>query len=261
MNRTPLLSVMLLVACGLPPDVRDGGSDAGIDGGSNVPTAFKVLFIGNSYVQVNDLPLVLRRIVETADAGDSFESEVVAVGGATLEDHWNTGLAQARISAGHFTHVVLQGQSVEPLLSPSSFTDFAQRFGDLSVDAGATPVFYGTWARAPGDLVYGEVWSGGTASVMQDRLTQAYVSMASQWPTAKAARVGEAFRLINAQPSAPVLLQSDGSHPTLTGTYLAACVFWVTLTGQPVPASSEIPAGVFVDEAVRLRAAATSVTP
>lgn len=259
MKRTQLKCMLVLMACGANSATQ--GTDAGIDGGSNVPTAFKVLFIGNSYVQVNDLPLVLRRIVETADAGDSFDSEVIAVGGATLEDHWNTGLAQARISAGHFTHVVLQGQSVEPLLSPASFNDFAQRFGDLTVDAGATPVFYGTWARAPGDLVYGEVWSGGTASVMQDRLTAAYASVASRWPSANLARVGEAFRLITAQPTPPVLLQSDGSHPTIAGTYLAACVFWVTLTRQPVPTASEVPTGVLVDEAVRLRAAATSVTP
>jgi hypothetical protein len=50
-----------------------------------------------------------------------------------------------------------------------------------------------------------------------------------------------------------VLQQSDGSHPTLAGTYLAASTFYVALTGQPVPAASAVPDPLGPDDAALLR--------
>jgi hypothetical protein len=273
-------AVLVFGACGQPPAVdagssadaglygdAGGGSDAGAqqdagepgdagptDGG---PSMLRLLFIGNSYVFVNDLPLVLRRIAATAGVPPLIDTQEVTVGGALLFDHWTTGTAQARIAERGWTHVVLQGQSVEPLLDPGYFTDYAQRFGDVTVDAGAVPTFYATWARTAGGPVYAEAWSGGTPDAMQDGLTQAYVTVARRWPGSLVVKVGEAFRLVTHEHPELALLQSDGSHPTLEGTYLAACVFYVVLTGRDVPAQSEAPAGVGTSTVELLRATAS----
>lgn len=218
----------------------------------------RVLFIGNSYVEVNDLPALLRLVARTSEPPTVFETGAVTVGGALLVDHWNAGAAQARIAEG-WTHVVLQGQSVEPLLDPGLFVDAAQRLGDLIVDAGATPTFFVTWARAPGHAVYAEPWSGGTPAAMQDGLTQAYEQVSRRWPGAVLARVGEAFRLGAGDPMVPSLLQADGSHPTVAGSYLAACVFFRALTGRTVTSGAEVPAGLSANEAATLRVLAERV--
>lgn len=241
----------------------DAGLDAGLDGGDADagPTALSVLFIGNSYIYVNDLPHMLERIAATANAPPSVATDEVVVGGATLMDHWTAGTAGAGIGERRWTHVVLQGQSVEALLIPATFTDYAQRFGDLVVDAGAQPTFYVTWARAAGDAVYAETWSGGTPDAMQDGLTAAYTNVARRWPSAVLAKVGEGFRISLRERPDIVLHASDGSHPTIAGTYLGACTFYIAMSRRPVPELSEVPPGLDPLVAAYLRGVAARVAP
>jgi len=227
-----------------------GAADAG-------PSTLRVLFIGNSYTYVNDLPGMLSKIAATAGSPPTITTDEVVQGGATLEDHWGNGVAQAKIAQGNFTHVVLQGQSLEPLTSlagpQATFFDYARRFGDLSVKAGAQPTLFVTWARAAGDPIYGPGGAFVSPQQMQDELTIAYASVAKLWPRSILACAGEAFRRSTTQYPGIVLQQSDLSHPTVAGTYLAASTFYVALTGQPVPAQSEVPAALSAPDAARLR--------
>jgi hypothetical protein len=218
-----------------------------------------VLFIGNSYTSVNDLPAMLARIAATAGVPPEISVDQVVVGGARLQDHWSTGAAQQRINERTWTHVVLQGQSVEPMLDyyndyydhPGEFAEVAQQFGDLIVDAGAQPTWFASWARAPGDALYATFRNSPTE--MQDTLTSAYAQIAQRWPTSVLACVGEAFRLSLEQHPEIVLHQDDLSHPTVAGTYLAAITFYVALTGNPVPSASEVPEGLSPTDAALLR--------
>lgn len=241
-----------------PPDA--GSTDAGVpDAGADAGRAqLHLLFIGNSYIFVNDLPGMLSRIAATAGSPPTLDVEEVTGGGLSLGNHWYIGTAQARIAERTWTHVVLQGQSLEPLTTPI-FAEYAQRFGDVAVDAGARPTFYVTWARAAGDPVYAESWSGGSPAAMQDRLTQAYQDVARPWPSSLVVRAGEAFRTSLAERPDIVLHQSDGSHPTIAGTYLVACTFYVALTGRDVPATSEVPPGLTAEVAESLRGVARRI--
>ena len=237
----------------------DGGSvivdagDADVDAG-----ALRVLFVGNSYTYVNDLPGMLARIAATAGTGPSITTDAVVEGGATLETHWEEGNAQKKIAEKTWTHVVLQGQSVEPLPLPgpaSTFPMYAKDFGDLIVASGARPVYFATWARAAGDPIYSPIPYGDFASPaqMQDELTAAYALAAAQEPNSVLACVGEAFKRAIANAPSIVLQQTDLSHPSVAGTYLAASTFYVALTGRPVPAKSEVPDGVSAEDAATLR--------
>src|SRR5215469_3445496 len=140
----------------------DGGN---ADGGAAEagPSELRVLFIGNSYTYVNDLPGMLAKIAATAGTPPTITTDEVVQGGATLQDHWNNGIAQPKIAHGGYTHVVLQGQSLEALSwgPQSPFFDYAEQFGDLIVAAGAQPTFFVTWARAAGDPIYGP-YPGGS---------------------------------------------------------------------------------------------------
>jgi hypothetical protein len=229
----------------------DDAGDATPDGG---PAALRVLFIGNSYTFVNDLPGMLVRIAATAGVPPAITTDEVVEGGATLYDHWTEGVAPARIREGGWTHVVLQGQSLEADYPSTSFTGMALQFGSVIGEVGAHPTLFVTWARAAGDTVY----QPGFASFinpdeMQDRITFGYVDVAERLPGSILACVGEAFRTSLRDHPEIVLHQDDRSHPTIAGTYLAASTFYVALTGRPVPAESEVPAGVSAEEAAALR--------
>ena len=249
---------------GSPPDAGDAGSrgsapDAG-DGADAGPSALNVLFIGDSYTYVNDLPGMLSQIAATAGIPPTISTSQVVQGGATLEVQWTNGIAQTQIEQGHWTHVVLQGQSQEALFYGDypDFYTYGERFENLIVDAGARPTSFVTWARAAGAPDYTPSYEGYYFSPgeMQDQLTYAYAKLAQPWPNGVLACAGEAFRRAIQQYPGIALQQSDFSHPTVAGTYLAACTFYVALTGQAVPAQSAVPAGVSPQDAASLRGVA-----
>lgn len=236
--------------------VDSAPAEASSDAAETGPSERRVLFIGNSYTYVNDLPAVLAKLSEASTP--RLVTQSVTVGGATLENHWTTGTATARIDEKGWYAVVLQGQSVEPILPGSTFATYAQKLADRATAAGAWPVFYGTWARAAGDPLYAETWSGGTPDAMQDELTAAYGAAATAGK-AGIAKVGEAFRISLKERPAVVLHQTDGSHPTVAATWLAACVFYGVLAGKPVPTTAIVPSGVSADDATWLRGVAARV--
>lgn len=276
-----LISVVLPLACG--GSQRAGGAPALIDGSpdfspsqsdvavldaSDATTVdapsvvrLRVLFIGNSYVYVNDLPEKLRRIAETAGVPPVIETEQVVVGGATLQSHWDTGDAQKKIDDKTWTHVVLQGQSLEPLFQPAIFDKYALSFGERIETALARPTFFATWARAEGDASFASSWSGGTPSAMQDKLTAAYRDVAAKHASAVVVAVGESFRLSLKERPLLALHSEDKSHPTVAGTYLAACTFYVALTGKKVPAASAAPPEIAATDVAFLRSIADRGAP
>jgi hypothetical protein len=239
----------------------DAGAKADAARGSG-PSALHVLFIGDSYTYVNDLPGMLTDIAASAGVPPTITTDEVVQGGATLDVQWSNEAAQAKIKEGSWTHVVVQGQSLEPLtavtLGGTTFFTYAQQFGDLIVQSGAKPTFFVTWARAAGDSLYAPLPSGIFAYPvqMQDELDIAYAEVARQWPQSILACVGEAFQRSIAEYPEVVLQQSDLSHPTVAGTYLAASTFYVALTGHAVPAQSAVPAGVSAEDAAKVRSVA-----
>jgi len=72
-----------------------------------------VLFIGNSYTYVNDLPGTLAALAE-AGGGVKIEHEQVTPGGCSLEKHFKDGDAVQKIQARKWDAVVLQEQSQMP---------------------------------------------------------------------------------------------------------------------------------------------------
>lgn len=238
-------------------DAKDAGpptttiSDASVDAGPR--ETWHVLFIGNSYTFVNDVPGLLSRIAETSPAGPRITTESIVQGGWTLDNHLTDGIAQPRILSKAFTHVVLQGQSLEPT-TPKYFLPAAKTFSDLITAAGSKPTWFVTWARAPEDTAYVSEYT--SPDELQDRLTSAYDDAARAAPGSLLACVGEAFRSSLATHPEIRLHQGDGSHATLAGSYLAASTFYVAMTGSAVPDSSETPPGLDATQAAALRTAA-----
>jgi hypothetical protein len=221
------------------------------------PAPLRVLFVGNSYTYVNDLPMTLTRMASRSAArgqGPTIETASVTVGGATLRNHWETGnAARAITDMGPWSAVVLQGQSVEPLLNPTEFRTYGLRFSRVIHDANARVVYYATWPRRMGDSVYTQPWSGGRPEIMAMRLVTTYESVAAMNQD-EVARVGAVWmNALSAHPTID-LYDPDGSHPSLAGTYLAACVIYRALVGDAPHADADDASGLAVETARDLRA-------
>ena len=175
----------------------------------------RVLFIGNSYTYVNDLPGQIQRLAEAADAELPLDVVSVTPGGMTLEHHWADGVARRLIRQGGWTHVVLQEQSTRPIDDPDVFFRHARLFDQEIEGVGAETVFYLTWARQH-------------RPASQDTLAHAYLTIADELG-ARVAPVGIAWQRAREMDPGLVLHHEDRSHPGPTGTYLAALVFYATL--------------------------------
>jgi hypothetical protein len=179
----------------------------------------RVLFLGNSLTQFNDLPGLVADIADAAD-GPRVTTEAVDFGGASLEDLWNQGDALAAIDRGGWDVVVLQqGPSALPESQVLLLRD-AKRFAERIRAAGGRPALYMVWPP----LDRSDDWDG---------VTQSYTAAAGSvdgllFPA------GEAIREALRRKPTLELLAADHFHPTPTGSYLVALVIYAGLTGRPV---------------------------
>jgi hypothetical protein len=175
-----------------------------------------VLFIGNSFTARNDLPGLIAQLA--AAAGTAMSHRLVSAGGASLRMHWNKAEAVKAIPEGGYDYVVLQEQSTLPIKNALRFHENVRLFDPEIKAAGSKAALYMTWARRH-------------APESQQALTDAYQSIGRE-TGATVVPVGEAWRQFLARHDAPVLHDKDGSHPTVAGSYLAACVFFAVLLGR-----------------------------
>ncbi len=203
-------------------DIADDATPADVA----MPKGGNVLFIGNSYTYVNDLPGMTVQFAHSG--GAAVQQTSVTLGGATLAGIIAQTQAVATIAQGGWRFVVLQGQSVEPAGDLADFLPAAHTLSDDAHAAGATVAFYQTWPRKAGDALYQQAWTGGTPQALAKLLKDGYQQAADQNAGIRVP-VGDAWMLALAQYPEINLYQADGSHPVTAGTYLAACVFSVTL--------------------------------
>jgi hypothetical protein len=192
------------------------------------PACLRVLFIGNSYTYVNDLPATFAKLAQSG--GQRVETGMAAPGGWSLSDHVKSTETLDQIKSSKWNFVVLQEQSQIPASEQMRARDVYPAARSLSAKikaAGATPVFFVTWAHKDGWPDIGLV----TYESMQLQINQGYVEIADELD-ALVAPVGFAWLKLWKQNPQLVLWQADGSHPNEKGTYLAACVFYATLYRQ-----------------------------
>lgn len=190
---------------------------------SNKP--YSVLFIGNSFTARNDLPGLIARMATAR--GKTVRYDLINVGGASLRNHWNAGHALKAIQTGKYNAVVLQEQSTLPVKNAKRMFENVRLFDSEIKAAGAQTVLYMTWARQH-------------APESQQTITDAYMSIGKELD-ATVAPVGIAWRTFLDTHKQPVLHDKDQSHPSIAGSYLAACVFLAVLFKEnPVVLDIEI---------------------
>jgi hypothetical protein len=231
-----------------------------------------ILFIGNSYTYVNDLPSVVRAMAVSAGLPQPAIASHTA-GGYTLVEHALNPQALALIDRGptngvSWDVVVLQEQSQTPAMAEeiapvrrillAGITNLCLRIKQHHPQARI--ILYQTWAR------HAELWAkpnnglkgmGGGPAEMQSRQRKWSENAARTAAKAAAvpislARVGDLWEF-NYQDAKPLRLHAvDGSHPNPAGTYLAGLVLLATIYDVS-PLHVTYAGGVVPADALRLR--------
>ena len=200
----------------------------------NGQIAKRVLFLGNSYTYFNGgLPQMTALIAQSQ--GDTLIFDANTPGGYSLEAHWSNTQSLNKIKEGNWDLVVLQDQSQRPSFPPEvidhqvlpyadSLTDFIKE-NNLEGNA----MFFMTWGKKNGDTEYCALYPElCTYEGDQKRLTETYIEMSIIFQ-ATLSPVGIAWKVMRDSVPSLELYAADGSHPSLAGTYLSACIFYASI--------------------------------
>ncbi|HMB89624.1 MAG TPA: hypothetical protein VKP65_02175, partial [Rhodothermales bacterium] len=172
--------------------------------------AIRILFIGNSLTQANNLPEMVAAMAE-ADRTRPVVIHEVTAGGTSLEDHWFLGRARETIqNDGPWDFVVMQqGPSSLPE-NQQHLAHWAQMFATEIRAAGAIPALYMVWPGQARHFAFGDVVASYTN--------------AAKAADARLLPAGSAFLAAWDRRSDLALYSADDFHPSPMGSYLAALV-------------------------------------
>jgi hypothetical protein len=246
-----IAAVLLLAVAVLPVGCASGPPTCSKAAGAEPCT--RVLFVGNSYTYVNDLPNTFGELAVAG--GHNVETGMVANGGETLAQHAASSDTLDKISSASWRFVVLQEQSETPATSAgrsSMMYPAARTLAAKIRAAGAEPIFFMTWAHADGLPAAGL----NDYESMQLAIDDGYNGIANELG-APVAPVGFTWFAVRREHPEISLWQDDGSHPTVSGTYLAACVFYAAIFRQSPEGLSYLD-GLSSGDAHALQAAAAT---
>lgn len=202
-----------------------------------IPSAPNILFLGNSYTFANDLPAMF----EALSWSGGFRADVYELtdGSYRLEyfadpDDELGAKVYEGLTEYDWDYVILQEQSRVPTIEAETMMYPAARTLDALIQkADGQTVFLMTWAYRDGDDLTGYgIRKKTTREEMQGELFAAYQTIANELD-ALLSPAGVAFiRFAKERPEVELWDPEDGMHPTVAGSYLAACTLYATLYNE-----------------------------
>lgn len=189
-----------------------------------------VAFLGNSYTYANNLPQMISKLAQSS--GDQLNYDSNTPGGYTLQGHSTNSNSIALIQQGIWDYVVLQEQSQLPSFPISQVNTDVFPYATIlcnmitQYNSCAKPLFFMTWGRKYGDSQNCSVWPPVCTYEGMDSLLNLRYRMMANTNQAYVSPVGAVWRYIRSQDSTIELYSSDQSHPSLIGSYAAACTFY-----------------------------------
>jgi hypothetical protein len=175
-----------------------------------------VLFIGNSYTYLMDIPGIVQALADSA-GGEKLAVATVAGPDMALVDHWSEGTAVREIRKGGWEWVVLQQGPSSTAINRDTLLLATRQFATEITRVSARPALFSAWPSQSRRQDFDRaIESYVLASAEVDGL---FLPVASAWLAA--------WRL---DPS--VRLYADGLHPSLDGAYLSALVIYARLLGK-----------------------------
>lgn len=207
----------------------------------------RVLFVGNSYTEVNNLPQLVKQVAKSA--GHDIEYRSNTPGGCTFRQHC-TNMSMDYICQGGWDVVVLQEQSQYPSFPQWQVEADVFPYARALVDSvyahspEGEAMFYMTWGRRDGDQGNAQAFPVlGTYEGMDSMLYERYMQMGRD-NDASVCPVGRVWRRIRTLRPDIELYSGDGSHPSMTGSYVAACAFYTMIFEASPMETAFVPAEV-----------------
>lgn len=191
-----------------------------------------VLFIGNSFTFMNNMPFMFKEIAESK--GKKMIVDTVVEGGKDFNFHSSQAETYQKIKSRKWDYIVIQGHSNE-LAQPESKIDrvtlpYAKKIVDsIRANSSCTQiVLYMTWGYKNGNSKWTPISSYDS---MQYRIKMQYLRFADLLD-ARVCPVGEVWKAIRTNYSGINLYDADNQHPSLFGSYLSACTFFTSIFGE-----------------------------
>lgn len=192
----------------------------------------RVLFLGNSYTYVNDLPATIANAAFSM--ADSLIYDSYTPGGYSIGNHSLDPNSLAKIMIGNWDYVILQGQSYEFVtldpftVSPNAYVRKVDSLVKVYNPCSET-ILYMTWARKYGDAGSCPFYPWLCTYYLMDSVIHLNYMMVADSNNAVVSPVGGVWNYIRQNFPNIELYQSDESHPSEAGTYAAACCFYTTI--------------------------------
>ena len=195
----------------------------------------RVLFVGNSLTYYNGMPGMVRDLAKGNPDGPAVFAVQYAPGGSSLDDALGDDRLRKLIASERWQAVVLQENSkissrtrdVEAEMLPA-----ATALDAMGRARRARTILFETWGYEDGLPGFDDSYDW-----MQRRVYWSYYTVGRRLGAA-VAPVGEAWQAALRRRPGIDLWKGDGLHPTRSGSYLAACVFYAMLTGRDAANSS-----------------------
>ena len=225
-----------------------------------------ILFVGNSFTFDDDMPAMLVNLAASDCAtAPPLAVKAVTSPGATLKFMMESTDALKWAKAQHFHYVVLQERSdwYETADNYSQGFSNALTWRNKVQALDEQPILFETWPDAPGSSHFTDPDSAAFGISPDVAATNA--AHATQLIGAELgipiAKVGEAFAKAQNVAGAPNLYDPDFHHPSTAGSYLAALIFYRTLTGRSGEDARYRPDGVDAAQRAFLLDVAAAIVP
>lgn len=189
----------------------------------------KILFIGNSYTYRNNMPHIFEEIA--ISKGKKVFVDECTLGKATLYIHSNRFAVRNAIKSQDWDYVIVQGSSrdflnEDTLIEKKTLPALEKLISAIQKNNSATKMlFYMTWGYKNGYKPLKEV---DTFEKMANKIRDEYLELYKSYNIG-VVPVGMAWKDSRRKRSEVKLYVKDGAHPSLKGSYLAACCFYAAI--------------------------------
>ncbi|MCP4219001.1 MAG: hypothetical protein GY765_30485 [bacterium] len=199
-------------------------------------TAVKVLFIGNSLTYYNSMPILFSKLAEAA--GKEIYTDQATPGGVPLTYHADSNDTSQKIRSQQWDYVNLQAGDITafPDMYGEAVTT-VNRLGDqIHVNNPDSKIlFQMVWGFKNGVTI--RELNGENVFYSYDeyqrKIHDGTIYVANETGTT-VSPVGWAWHAVVEERPQLELFDVDKSHPSLKGSYLAACVFYVVIFNESV---------------------------
>ncbi len=191
-----------------------------------------VLFIGNSFTYVCDMPERFFMPISRSAGYNVFATRITN-GGHYLYEHGNINdefgaQVYDALANNTYDYVFIQDQSTNAIKDPESFYTGVRRIENLVRKNGATPILYETWGHAEGSSYMVDGW---TTETMTYDLAAAYTAIGEELDV-KVSYAGLAFWDVHSKHSDTInLYSSDHYHQSALGAYLSGMTHFASVIG------------------------------